>query len=637
MVVVGDRNLVSLNELCEQLSISIATGRNWIKLGKIEVYSELDNIPYFTREYLSDLKRSIVVGENSSLKSRRNKKYVSGNDLYSSYISENSKNIELVQNFIQTIKNLNIELTDEIISTIIVNFARPIVCSDGDFLIQDVINNFGYSSDFTDKYFDLLDVKLIDEPNEDILGLLYISLKNLGDRKSKGAYYTPTSIVKKLIASVFDNVDCKNKSVLDPCCGTGNFILQLPESFMAENVYASDIDLMSVLISRINYSKRFKVLDKSLIYKNIFQCDYLDNKSSNKYDYIIGNPPWGVAFPTDKRQDLRKKYKSAVGANVESYDVVVEQALGELNRDGILAFVLPEAFLNVKAHKPIRQYMMSENSIKYIEYLGDVFDGVQCPSIILQIIHNLEPFSTKGLQVKTKEKDFIIQIERKVTDECFSFLTEDKEYTLIDKILKSSNIVTLKNNADFALGIVTGDNSKYISNQKTSDNELVLKGSHLEKYRYKLSDNYIIFEPKSFQQVASIDLYRADEKLFYKFISNKLVFAYDDKQILSLNSCNILIPRLKELSIKYIMAVLNSSVAQFFFAKQFNSIKVLRSHIEQIPIPIVEHKIQFEIEVLVDEIIHADDDNYQEKCDILDLKICKLYGLSDEEILLLKG
>ena len=281
--------------------------------------------------------------------------------------------------------------------------------------------------------------------------------------------------------------------------------------------------------------------------------------------------------------------------------------------------------------------MMSENSIKYIEYLGDVFDGVQCPSIILQIIHNLEPFSTKGLQVKTKEKDFIIQIERKVTDECFSFLTEDKEYTLIDKILKSSNIVTLKNNADFALGIVTGDNSKYISNQKTSDNELVLKGSHLEKYRYKLSDNYIIFEPKSFQQVASIDLYRADEKLFYKFISNKLVFAYDDKQILSLNSCNILIPRLKGLSIKYIMAVLNSSVAQFFFAKQFNSIKVLRSHIEQIPIPIVEHKIQFEIEVLVDEIIHADDDNYQEKCDILDLKICKLYGLSDEEILLLKG
>ena len=637
MVVVGDRNLVSLNELCEQLSISIATGRNWIKLGKIEVYSELDNIPYFTREYLSDLKRSIVVGENSSLKSRRNKKYVSGNDLYSSYISENSKNIELVQNFIQTIKNLNIELTDEIISTIIVNFARPIVCSDGDFLIQDVINNFGYSSDFTDKYFDLLDVKLIDEPNEDILGLLYISLKNLGDRKSKGAYYTPTSIVKKLIASVFDNVDCKNKSVLDPCCGTGNFILQLPESFMAKNVYASDIDLMSVLISRINYSKRFKVLDKSLIYKNIFQCDYLDSKSSNKYDYIIGNPPWGVAFSADKRQDLRKKYKSAVGANVESYDVVVEQALGELNRDGILAFVLPEAFLNVKAHKPIRQYMMSENSIKYIEYLGDVFDGVQCPSIILQIIHNLEPFSTKGLQVKTKEKDFIIQIERKVTDECFSFLTEDKEYTLIDKILKSSNIVTLKNNADFALGIVTGDNSKYISNQKTSDNELVLKGSHLEKYRYKLSDNYIIFEPKSFQQVASIDLYRADEKLFYKFISNKLVFAYDDKQILSLNSCNILIPRLKGLSIKYIMAVLNSSVAQFFFAKQFNSIKVLRSHIEQIPIPIVEHKIQFEIEVLVDEIIHADDENYQEKCDILDLKICKLYGLSDEEILLLKS
>ena len=38
---------------------------------------------------------------------------------------------------------------------------------------------------------------------------------------------------------------------------------------------------------------------------------------------------------------------------------------------------------------------------------------------------------------------------------------------------------------------------------------------------------------------------------------------------------------------KYIMAILNSRVAQFYFKKRFNSVKVLRSHIEQIPIPFV--------------------------------------------------
>ena len=85
------------------------------------------------------------------------------------------------------------------------------------------------------------------------------------------------------------------------------------------------------------------------------------------------------------------------------------------------------------------------------------------------------------------------------------------------------------------------------------------------------------------------------------------------------------------------MAVLNSSVAQFFFSKQFNSVKVLKSHIEQIPIPKVEKAIQQEIEILVDSILTSNDETYEKLCEKLDEKISYLYGLSDEEILLIKS
>lgn len=37
--------------------------------------------------------------------------------------------------------------------------------------------------------------------------------------------------------------------------------------------------------------------------------------------------------------------------------------------------------------------------------------------------------------------------------------------------------------------------------------------------------------------------------------------------------------------IKYLLAILNSRVAQFIYKKEFNSIKVLRTHIESLPIP----------------------------------------------------
>lgn len=152
-------------------------------------------------------------------------------------------------------------------------------------------------------------------------------------------------------------------------------------------------------------------------------------------------------------------------------------------------------------------------------------------------------------------------------------------------------------------------NKKYITQKQTGETEPILKGSDLYKFRWKPSDHYILFKPESFQQVAPVAYYRAEEKLLYRFICSQLVFAYDNRQTLSLNSCNILIPRIKELQIKYILAVLNSRTAQFYFKKQFRSVKVLRSHIEQIPIPSASKLQQDHIIRMVDDIMKVSDPN----------------------------
>lgn len=91
----------------------------------------------------------------------------------------------------------------------------------------------------------------------------------------------------------------------------------------------------------------------------------------------------------------------------------------------------------------------------------------------------------------------------------------------------------------------------------------------------------------------------------YRFISNQLVVAYDDRQMLSLNSCNIVIPKIEGMQIKYILAILNSSVSQFVYQKEFHSIKVLRAHMEHIPIPRVGKAIQNEIIAMTEPLIHG--------------------------------
>ena len=157
------------------------------------------------------------------------------------------------------------------------------------------------------------------------------------------------------------------------------------------------------------------------------------------------------------------------------------------------------------------------------------------------------------------------------------------------------NAAHLKGHAKFALGIVTGDNKAHLSAEKLPGMEPVLKGGDIRRFGIRTPKNFIRFTPDAFQQVAPTAMYRAEEKLLYRFISEVPVFAYDDGRRLSLNSANILIPEIPGLRMKYVLAILNSSAAAFWLAKRFRSVKMLRSHLEALPIPVVPDEVQEQI------------------------------------------
>lgn len=86
------------------------------------------------------------------------------------------------------------------------------------------------------------------------------------------------------------------------------------------------------------------------------------------------------------------------------------------------------------------------------------------------------------------------------------------------------------------------------------------------------------------------------------------------------------------------LAILNSRIAQFYFKKRFNSVKVLRSYIEQIPIVSIEKEIQDRMILMVDSILEASDmDKIKTLYDQLDTNIAMLYGLTSEEYHIVKS
>ena len=635
---------LSIAQVCELLSISQATVKNWIRLGKLKIESDNET---FDKKYIEALISEIKTGKDNRLKSRRNKKSVSGKVLYKDYI-KNNHNREIIESILNSCN----QITEDELRVILANFAIQLYQQSGgvvvsDYLLlegkSDITNNDVFNSLIKDLLGNIdvskitltniqtaLNSKVQLVPLEDTLGFAYISLRDLSHRKQTGAYYTPEKTVNTLICNLKNCVNTQNKTLCDPCCGTGNFLIGLVGNGVEiENLYGQDIDEISILITRINMFLLDNSITREQLYSQFVCGDTLSNTFSRKFFVVLGNPPWGYDFSKEETAYLTTNYITAKNKGMESYDLFIEKGMAMLEEDGYLAYVLPEAILNVNSHQQARELIVKNTAFKFVSYLGNAFSGVQCPAIILGI-HKGCCGETKGCRIELDNKEFVINENRDIDATLFSFNMSDEEYDCLRAISSVPNAKYLANNAKFALGIVTGNNKEYITNEKKDGMEVVLKGSDIFRYAMKETDNYIQFAPEKFQQVAPTEMYRAEEKLLYRFIAEVPVFSYDNQQTLSLNSCNILIPQIEGMNIKYVLAILNSSVTAFFINKKYNSVKLLRSHIESLPIPLVSDAKQTDIIKKVDHIMHSDE-NISGLYEELDNEIMNIYSLSEEQ------
>ena len=480
-------------------------------------------------------------------------------------------------------------------------------------LVKDIQKCSQETTELCENTAELLDViRFSYEKNEDLLGSLYLSLRKRKERKQSGSYYTPGRVAKRLAGLVFPKGTCSEPlTILDPACGTGSILLALPEGCELEQIYGYDIDPMAIAIVRVNMALRYGICDKGILSGHFMVRDFLKEGCSKEADLIVGNPPWGSEFTPEEEAEYRKKFRTAATKQIESGNLFVEQSLMQLKDGGRLCFVLPEALLHVKTHRAVRALILKQSFVKQAEYLGEVFKKVQCPSVILLLEKqesaeqkNTDNTGNRGTEVRTgnigitdnaESTDNIGNTENKektglvrLSPERFLLDVSDEEFALLQKLDTADNIVRLRGKAAFALGIVTGNNEKYLQKTKTTGNEPILKGKDIERFCVKEASAYIAFAPENYQQVAPVELYRAPEKLLYRFVGVRPVFAYDDKKTLTLNSCNLVIPAVKGMDMRYIMAVFNSGVIEFWHRRVNHSMKLLRAHIEEFPIPVAD-------------------------------------------------
>ncbi len=631
---------INIFQAAEILGVSSATVRNWIKY-KFLYPNVVKNKIYFDLEHVKDLKRKINSGEIERLTKRANKKRGKHKFIPQEYLetSLNANQIKTIYSFIID-NNLNVSIALFYLAlNILVNEnlllsknVVEILKFDKDIFLKSAVQNvlkdwFNSFSEFKPdkKYTFLLNVNLPDQI--DLLGLIYQSIKNNGEKSIQGSYFTPKFIAEKIV----DEYIKKDVRVLDPCCGTGQFLLSFSNRIKnPKYIYGFDIDPIAVFITKLNLIIRYKnfnfvpniYLQNGLLNSDNLSSFYQSIDKLSDFDFIMTNPPWGSHFNNSTLYELKNIYSEV--KSLESFSYFLIKSIKLLKRDGILSFILPESILNIKIHKDIRKFILDNTQILKIVKLGRVFSNVFTEVIRLDLRNSSG--TDNQIKIIGKEKYEIGQ-KRFLKNLNFNFDIEiaPKDYEIIEK-MSDKNFITLKNNAQWALGIVTGDNKKYLSNKKLDGYEEITKGKNVKHYFLSHSKIYIKFQPHLYQQVASINIYRAKEKLIYRFISRKLIFAYDNKQRLTLNSANIFIPRVQDYPIKVFLALLNSSVYQFLYIKKFNSLKVLKGNLEQLPFPILKEETKKQIVFYVDKILE-----YELKSDLLNEYILDLFSFTPDE------
>lgn len=187
------------------------------------------------------------------------------------------------------------------------------------------------------------------------LTLDYLANSDLKYRKSLGQYFTPRSIIKELLSVLPKNI--KNPKVLDPACGTGEFLINAKDYFISPRLYGWEID-----------TKVARIAKEMVSTAKIKDIDSLSVNTSEKFNFIIGNPPYYEFSPSPK---IKQKFGEVINGRVNIFNLFVSRGINLLKENGYLAYVVPPSMNNGAYFARLREFVVKNCNIEYLKIIKD--------------------------------------------------------------------------------------------------------------------------------------------------------------------------------------------------------------------------------------------------------------------------
>lgn len=536
------------------------------------------------------------------------------------------------------------------------------------------------------------------ENSSDFIGELYENTMSLKKKKDIGMFYTREDNVTNYMINLCSiNSDTK---ILEPSCGSGIFILNIFDKYIKNsknmekdlidffsNIYCNDFDSNACKITEINIlSKAIEYIKKAYKNNNGFRLpklnimckDFIDFKETDKYDLVIGNPPYVTFYGKRSRnmtEEKRKKFNSfdfvinKKGNNkFNMLMFFIENGMKSLKANGKLVFIIDFAFFET-AFIDLRKYLLDNYVIESITENLSEFENVASGQVIISIIKRKpdEKNITKWIDYKDNTKIDINQniwndeknkykiykplngLTKQINDKCNEFydldfyypnkclrtccaLTGKTEEFLVDKNKKTDNIIFPYLEGSKGLKEKFGKltTNKYIEYdyQKQLDisEEFKIELEKLgvkNKKRVTLGDKDVYLSPK----------------IFIRQSATEVICTYTEKPYAANNSIYVLSKKStseeEKNRLKYLCGILNSDLISYY-ARVNNIIRyglgkqpqIKTSDFKKIKIAYSDKYFDDIIEI-VESLLKTRDDSLLKKLNEL---VYKIYSINKDEI-----
>ena len=227
-----------------------------------------------------------------------------------------------------------------------------------------------------------------------------------------GEFYTPSSLVHKMI----DDSYKFGSKVIDPACGSGNFLLEIIIKILnsdetneskinaVNNIYGFDVNPIAVITTQINilliFLEYFDVGKETLPVAKIFRIDSLFPEQFEKnmiiglrdlyntFDLIIGNPPWITYKDLDNKayqikvrelaDELKIKPSSQYITHIELATLFFYYtSLKFLKKGGKIFFVITKSVLNGDHCFKFRSFSLFNKNIEIWDFPTNFMFNIQ--------------------------------------------------------------------------------------------------------------------------------------------------------------------------------------------------------------------------------------------------------------------